>query len=212
MSIIATTLKHLIAAGMSGDDLVRAVEEIEAEVQAARPVDEAAERRRQRDREYQAEKRAARRQNRQISADSSDTADAAPFPAPAPSFPPDPQTNPTPTHTPGETSRARGATRLPDDWRPKKLDRETVSGGIVENRGQEWAKRALESFKNHWRSANGPNSRKRDWQAAFANWVIEQDNRDGRSNGMGRNQSGTEARIVGAGRSFIARGAGSPPG
>lgn len=31
MSVIATALKHLIAAGVSGDDLVRAVAEMEAE-------------------------------------------------------------------------------------------------------------------------------------------------------------------------------------
>jgi hypothetical protein len=48
---------------------------------------------------------------------------------------------------------------------------------------------SLESFRNHWRSANGPNARKRDWQAAWANWIIEQDNRDGRrTNTLGRHQ------------------------
>lgn len=75
--------------------------------------------------------------------------------------------------------RAQGA-RLPDEWEPKTLTSDTVSGKIVAARGHDWAARALESFKNHWRSANGPNARKRDWQAAWANWIIEQDNRDGR--------------------------------
>jgi uncharacterized protein YdaU (DUF1376 family) len=93
----------------------------------------------------------------------------------------------------GETSvsprgRAHGA-RLPDDWEPRTLTSDTVSGQIVAARGNEWAIRALESFRNHWRSANGPNARKRDWQAAWANWVIEQDNRDGRrTNAVGRHQ------------------------
>lgn len=81
------------------------------------------------------------------------------------------------------------ATRLPDGWRPSKLGHDTVSGQIIEHCGQDWARRALESFKNHWRSANGPNARKRDWQATWANWVIEQDNRDGkRANPLARNQ------------------------
>jgi uncharacterized protein YdaU (DUF1376 family) len=92
----------------------------------------------------------------------------------------------------GETNvspRGQGF-RLPDDWEPRTLGSDTIAGQIVAARGHAWAVRALESFRNHWRSANGPNSRKRDWQAAWANWVIEQDNRDGRrSNTLGRNQS-----------------------
>jgi hypothetical protein len=63
---------------------------------------------------------------------------------------------------------------------PERFRPDTVAGQIVAARGHAWAARALESFKNHWRSANGPNARKRDWQAAWANWIIEQDNRDGR--------------------------------
>jgi hypothetical protein len=95
----------------------------------------------------------------------------------------------------GETNvspRGRAqALRLPDDWEPRPLNPDTVAGQIVAARGHPWEMRARESFKNHWRSANGPNSRKRDWQAAYANWVIEQDNRDGRrtsTNTLGRHQ------------------------
>lgn len=99
----------------------------------------------------------------------------------------------------GETNvspRGRGE-RLPDDWKPRALGSDTIAGQIVAARGHAWAARALESFKNHWRSANGPNARKRDWQAAWANWIIEQDNRDGRRSEtnrgsdqrMGRHQS-----------------------
>jgi uncharacterized protein YdaU (DUF1376 family) len=94
----------------------------------------------------------------------------------------------------GETNVSpRGRTvgaRLPDDWEPKVLGAGTVAGQIIAARGHEWATRALESFRNHWRSANGPNARKRDWQAAWANWVIEQDNRDGRRNCSGGASSG----------------------
>jgi len=112
MSIIATAVKHLIAAGVSGDDLVRAIAEMEAELPAAR--DAAADRRREKDRIYQANKR---RQKSAESADSADEGDDTPFPAPAPSFPPDPQTNPTPTHTHGDDiSRARKADFPKPDW------------------------------------------------------------------------------------------------
>lgn len=50
MSVIATALKHLIAAGMSGDDLVRAVAEMEAASVACSP-DPVAEKRRAYDRQ-----------------------------------------------------------------------------------------------------------------------------------------------------------------
>lgn len=78
MTVIATALKHLMAAGLTGEALVAAIEEIENEVAAQRPIDESAARRREKDRAYQANKRAERRQNRQISADSADDADAVP--------------------------------------------------------------------------------------------------------------------------------------
>lgn len=195
-------IADLIAAGVA-PELIERVADALADGRAAQRLLDA---RRTKDRERKPVS------NPRIPRNSTETEEIQGTPAPAPSFPPDPQTNPTPTPT-GRTTRAREATRLPDDWKPSKLSRDTVSGQIVENRGQEWAKRALESFKNHWRSANGPNARKRDWQAAFANWVIEQDNRDGRSsNGMGGNRgSGGEARILAAGARFTARAA-SPPG
>jgi uncharacterized protein YdaU (DUF1376 family) len=90
----------------------------------------------------------------------------------------------------GETTVSpRTGARLPDDWEPRTLGSDTIAGQIIAARGHEWSARALESFKNHWRSANGPNARKRDWQAAWANWIIEQDNRDGRrANTLGRHQ------------------------
>jgi uncharacterized protein YdaU (DUF1376 family) len=101
----------------------------------------------------------------------------------------------------GETNvspRGRTGERLPDDWEPRTLGSDTVAGQIIAARGHDWACRALESFRNHWRSANGPNARKRDWQAAWANWVIEQDNRDGRQ----RTQQHGNKSIIGATLAF----------
>lgn len=80
--------------------------------------------------------------------------------------------------------------RLPDDWQPVRFSDSTVAREVIDRRGVEWARRVLESFRNHWRSANGPTSRKRDWQAAWANWVIEQDNRDGQRNGTAQRVAG----------------------
>ena len=51
MSVISAALRELVAAGMTGEQLVAAVERIEAACETRRPVDEAAERRRAWDRE-----------------------------------------------------------------------------------------------------------------------------------------------------------------
>jgi hypothetical protein len=113
--------------------------------------------------------------------------------------------------------RAGGqGTRLPDDWQPSRFSDGTVAREVIDRRGVEWARRVNESFRNHWRSANGPTARKRDWQAAWANWVIEQDNRDGQRNGthgMAGNRGGgpQPARIMSAGAGFLSGpGGGSP--
>lgn len=110
------------------------------------------------------------------------------------SFPQTPfkEINPTPR---ARAASARG-TVLPVGWKPDRLDRTTIAGQIVERRGQGWARGALESFENHWRAKTGRDATKRDWQRTWANWVIEQDRRDGR-NGQRNGNSGS---IPGLGR------------
>lgn len=118
VSVIASALKHMLAAGMPADAIVAAVAEMEANL-ARDPV---AEKRRAYDRDRRREERAAARAALSTghpttsaeSEDKADNADNAPFPAPAPSFPPDPLTNPTPTHTPGgDVPRLRKADPFP---------------------------------------------------------------------------------------------------
>ncbi|MHA0335810.1 hypothetical protein [Sphingomonas aquatilis] len=107
--------------------------------------------------------------------------------------------------------RAGGhGSHLPDDWQPSRFSDGTVAREIIDRRGSDWARRVFESFRNHWRSANGPTARKRDWQAAWANWVIEQDKRDGRhTDSMARNGgagSQPRGRTIDAALAFIADG------
>jgi hypothetical protein len=82
--------------------------------------------------------------------------------------------------------------RLPDDWKPSRFADGTVAREIIDRRGQEWARAALESFRAWAANADDKNGagRKLDWQAAWVKWVIEQDKRDGRSatNGMAGNR------------------------
>lgn len=126
------------------------------------------------------------------SRDVTDVTGVAPFLDKEKSPRPPKEINPIPRT---DSARAREAIRLPAEWRPAKCNDGTIARQIIDHRGQDWAKRALESFQNHWHAANGPNARKRDWQAAWGNWVIEQDRRDGNNgqrNGNHRNgQSAT---------------------
>jgi len=99
----------LAATGMTPDQIALVMELSAAVSAEARPVaDEAANRRRERDKEYQAQKRNERRQ---ISADSDDTADAAPFPAP-----PNENNLTPPTHTPENISTREAAEAHVVDW------------------------------------------------------------------------------------------------
>lgn len=72
--------------------------------------------------------------------------------------------------------------RLPDDWKPIRFADGTVAREVIDRRGREWGRAALESFRNWAANARDVDGigRKVSWQAAWANWVIEQDNRDGR--------------------------------
>lgn len=82
------------------------------------------------------------------------------------------------------------AKRLPDDWQPELLGSATVAGQIAASRGEPWLRRSFETFANHWRAAAGRSATKADWQATWANWVIEQDRRDGsKGNAVGMYRS-----------------------
>lgn len=78
--------------------------------------------------------------------------------------------------------------RLPEDWKPTRFAEDTVAREIVDRRGQEWARGALEQFRNWAANADHKPGKglKLNWQLAFANWIIEQDNRDGNRNDLRR--------------------------
>jgi hypothetical protein len=82
--------------------------------------------------------------------------------------------------------------RLPDDWRPIRFADGTVAREVVDRRGIEWARAALESFRNWAVNADDKPGigRKLNWQAAWANWTIEQDRRDGRQSRPANDGSG----------------------
>lgn len=152
MSMIATALKHMLAAGMPHDQIIEAV----AEMESAFPKDAQAERRRAADRE---------RKRLRNSAESAETAESV-----DPPFS-DKERSPTPpkeiNSNPRETKRARGS-RLPDDWAlPAKWGQWALSEGWVEADIRFEADR----FRDFWCSKAGKDATKIDWEATWRNWI-----------------------------------------
>lgn len=186
----------MLAAGMSHEAIVSAV----ADMEASLPVI---------DNRTMAAKRQARYRERvternETSRNVTSVTDVTPTPSlDKESFPQTPfkEINPIPVRD----TRTRGA-RLPEGWKPKTCDRSTKAGQSIEHRGQQWAKDTLERFTNHWRAKAGRDACKVDWQATWANWVIEQDGRDGR-NGRSNGKSASGYGVtVDAAIAFIADG------
>lgn len=56
---------------------------------------------------------------------------------------------------------------LPEEWEPSdKAKQWTVENYPHVNAGLE-----LEKFRDYWQAASGQNARKRDWNAAWRNWI-----------------------------------------
>lgn len=68
-----------------------------------------------------------------------------------------------------QTQRASKACRLPDDWKPKPLTTEIAKA--VADWPDGAADRELERFRDWAASASGPNAVKKDWDAAWRNWL-----------------------------------------
>lgn len=78
--------------------------------------------------------------------------------------------------------------RMPADWRPVKFANDSVAREVVDRRGQDWARAALETFRSWAANADDRDGagRKLDWQQAWVKWVIRQDQDDGRRTGQQR--------------------------
>lgn len=217
MSVIATAVKHLLAAGVTGDALVAAIADLEAELSAAAPVavDSAAERRREKDREYQAARRAERRQMSADSADyhdSADSVDGASLSLPPNEIKSNPPPKPTCEKTPGASDPAeldvlaRAAADLPKSAKGKRAAAEAVpipagwepiltpaAQRIVDGWPPGMLDRERMAFEAHAASTDRVT---KDWQAAFRTWIAKAEQfrteRNGdRSAGTGRGFAGS---------------------
>ena len=62
---------------------------------------------------------------------------------------------------------ARGS-RLPADWQPSPKD---IEFAVKEGLSHDAIQRESEKFRDYWHAATGQHSRKRDWSAAWRNWI-----------------------------------------
>lgn len=173
--MIAEAVRHMLAAGMSHNAIVQAIADMEASAERPEQRSKGAIRT-ARWREAKASQNVTERHTV-----TDVTENVTPPSLDKESFPQTPfkEINPNPV---SESARAhtRGS-RLPDDWKPTRAADGTKARLALDRRGREWSEQALETFLNHWRAKAGRDACKVDWQATWANWVIEQDRRDGRN-------------------------------
>jgi hypothetical protein len=202
MGIIATAVRHLMAAGVAGEDLLRAIEEMEGA--APQP---STERKRStaaiRQQAYRERMQASQNVTRDVtcygSEDASQTiteashvtfvtsqsvtgygSDDEENPAPNKS-PQTPKINPTPqAHT---RTHTREGTRLPADWTLPDDWREFASTDRGWNEADITGE--AEQFRDYWLGKPGKDGRKADWHATWRNWVRRSHRASSSSNGGG---------------------------
>lgn len=131
--------------------------------------------------------------------------------------PTSPKASPSPKRPRSSAPKAQPA-RMPADWKHERFGEGTVAREVVERRGQDWARAALESFRNWAANADDRSGvgRKLDWQAAWANWIIKQDKDDGQRSGQrvagndrgGASGNGRGTTVAAADRFLARRGIG----
>ena len=220
MTVIATALKHMLAAGLDHEAILTAVADMETGLMAALSGVAAASggvtrnagersanaerqaRWRERDKQKKAKAGVTDNATRNAGDNACDVTPvtAEPFPSPASSFPPDPQTNSTPTHTRKDilpARKGRGSAgdfhRMPDGWMPTKPLPPKLAAAVVQ-----WPtgklENEIEALRDWAANAEDKNGkgRKLDWDIALHGWLRRADN-DWRSRN-GNDRSGRNNR------------------
>jgi hypothetical protein len=163
MSLSASVVRELVAAGLAGEALISACERIEA---ASGPAPAPRSKRQERNaRYYQAHKGDRLNKSSERLKTSETLSNKEKSPAPSKEI------NSPPTQEPlvpslGRAREKRGL-RLPEDWRPS----DEARAFAVSELGNSGAKHEFEKFCDHFRARAGPNGRKLDWDATWRNWV-----------------------------------------
>jgi len=155
MTVIATALRHMLAAGMDHDAIVAAVADMEASVPKAASSG--------------AERQARYRARKASQSDASDVTSVTvtePVPPKKETSPTPPKEKTTPSTTEPNGSSKTRASRLPADWTlPIEWRGDAVKAGLPQ------ARIDLEAEKMRDWSISSPNGAKREWRAAWRNWV-----------------------------------------
>lgn len=163
MGVIATAVRHLIAAGLSGDDLVRAIEEMEAQQHGGAEV-MPTKRQARNKRYYERLKASEKRLDKTIKTVSD--GDALP-PSPGPLSPP-PTPPPIIPQTPSSIPAIKRGTRLAADWKlPAPWGRWALDQGYSEAA----IRLEADKFRDFWISKGGKDAAKLDWEATWRNWI-----------------------------------------
>ena len=172
VSIIATAVRHLMAAGVTGDALLSAIAEMEAQIRAEpKPRTSGA---------IRQERYRRNKSSQSVTCDGSNacdvTSDAGPSLSPSPN---ENNSNPHPhTHPNTKPARVKGR-RLPVDWQP-----EPITGDLAkrialwppgDQNNPSAINRELAKFRDWAASAAGEKGVKSDWQAAWRNWLRRAD-------------------------------------
>lgn len=171
MSVIAASLRELMAAGVTGDALVTAIERIEAAHMAslpAQPTKSKGALRTERWRERKAEE-ASQNVTERHEPSQGVTPPVPPSLSPTP--PNSPPLNP-PTTDVGATAgpKAKRGSRLPDDWQPDDADRAFAAAHGL---NPEEIDRGAFEFRNYWTSRAGREACKLNWSRTWQNRVGE---------------------------------------
>ena len=197
MSVIATAVRHMMAAGVTGDALLQAIAEMENAIRAEPKPRSSGAVRQQRYRENQLNKHNKTSQN-VTSDDSDETPPLSPSPL---SSPHTPLLTPRPHTHPDNNTRARKGTRLPADWQPSELTGDTGDAVKIWPPGS--LDRELARFRDWAASVTGKNAVKSDWQAAWRNWIRKVQDEGRYGHGCKANRASGDTSIDG--RSSLAR-------
>lgn len=162
MSVIATALKHMLAAGMDHDAIVAAVAEMEREAVPA--VDRAADKRREWDRQRKRNQRNSTLSGGTQVETGGSPVESVSSPTPDKERSPTPpkEINPTPSSLRSDNKRG---TRLPADFQPNLVFAVELGFDRSQAMGE------FDKFRDYWNAKAGKDATKLDWPATWRNWL-----------------------------------------
>lgn len=159
MTVIATAVRHLIAAGVTGNALVTAIEEMEIAISQQQPI-----------KVRSANAVRQERYRERHKALQSVTCNASNVTPPNDIYSNPPELSPSEAKASlAPKGKARKGTRLPDDWQPEALTGEIATAVCAWQPGM--LERELARFRDYWTAKSGRTAAKQDWQAAWRNWL-----------------------------------------